>query len=75
MPMVENFVKKLRVETRHIRDENNKPVRKVKTIVGFARKPPWGNATQVRFDTNEYGTVSVENYFLRRKYFVPCPTS
>ena len=71
MHMVENFVKRLRVETSHIRDENNKPVRKVKTVVGFAKKPLWGSATQVRFDTDEYGTVSVENYFLRRKHLSP----
>ncbi|KAH0537578.1 hypothetical protein FGG08_005644 [Glutinoglossum americanum] len=66
MSAVEGFVKRLRVETSYIRDEKKRSVRKVKTIMGFARRPPWGNASQVTFETDEYGVVSVEDYFFRK---------
>ncbi|KAH0562380.1 hypothetical protein GP486_002931 [Trichoglossum hirsutum] len=66
MPSVEGFVKRLRVETNHIRDEKKRPVKKVRVIAGFARKPLWGNAKAVKFDTEEYGNISVEDYFFKR---------
>ena len=79
---LESFLRLLRVETKHLkaRDANGKvklggngqpiTLRKSKTIMGFARHPPFGNAKDVKFALNNASNaqaagrlVSVFDYY------------
>lgn len=63
------FLRRLRVETRYLKNKKGVVTPKVKTISGLARRGGYGgNAESIKFECTELGgTVSVAEYFLRSR--------